>query len=76
VEFDCKTHQLENVVTIANPTQETIRKRGNEEESLPFDYCIAIGQFENPIKQFDKLIVSYANSILLEKKYTFNMKRG
>jgi hypothetical protein len=25
----------------------------------------------NPIKQFDKLIVSYANSILLEKKYTF-----
>jgi N-acetylgalactosamine-N,N'-diacetylbacillosaminyl-diphospho-undecaprenol 4-alpha-N-acetylgalactosaminyltransferase len=35
---------------------------------MPFNYCIAIGQFENPIKQFHKLIVSYANSILPEKK--------
>jgi glycosyltransferase involved in cell wall biosynthesis len=68
-ELIVKTHQLENVVTIANPinTQE-INEKSNEEESLPFDYCIAIGQFENPIKQFDKLIVSYANSILPEKK--------
>jgi hypothetical protein len=35
---------------------------------MPFNYCIAIGQFENPIKQFHKLIVSYANSIF-RKKY-------
>jgi N-acetylgalactosamine-N,N'-diacetylbacillosaminyl-diphospho-undecaprenol 4-alpha-N-acetylgalactosaminyltransferase len=68
-ELIVNTHQLANVVTIANPINiEEINKKISE-KIMPFNYCIAIGQFENPIKQFHKLIVSYANSILPEKKY-------
>jgi glycosyltransferase involved in cell wall biosynthesis len=68
-ELIVNTHQLVNVATIANPINiQEINNKINEKITVPFDYCIAIGQFENPIKQFYKLIVSYANSILPEKE--------
>jgi N-acetylgalactosamine-N,N'-diacetylbacillosaminyl-diphospho-undecaprenol 4-alpha-N-acetylgalactosaminyltransferase len=68
-ELIVNTHQLSNVVVIANPINvEEVNKRRDEKLTIPFDYIIAIGQFENPIKQFDQLIVSYANSVLPEKK--------
>ena len=35
-------------------------------EKLPFDYCIAVGRLVS-LKQFDKLVVSYSNSILPQK---------
>jgi N-acetylgalactosamine-N,N'-diacetylbacillosaminyl-diphospho-undecaprenol 4-alpha-N-acetylgalactosaminyltransferase len=68
-ELIVNTHQLTNVVAIANPINiEEVNKRIDEKLTISFDYIIAIGQFENPIKQFEQLIVSYANSVLPEKK--------
>ncbi|MFV5696103.1 glycosyltransferase [Flavobacterium sp. LB3P122] len=63
------THNLKNVVTIFNPVNvdEAIEK-GKETIAIHFDYIIAIGHYENAIKQFDKLILSYANSILPNKQ--------
>jgi len=62
-------HNLKNVVTIANPVNlDEVNDNLNEKVDINFDYIIAIGQYENPIKQFDKLIVSYANSILSQRK--------
>lgn len=62
-------HDLKNVVTIANPVNIVeINKKSAEKIDIAFDYIIAIGQFENPIKQFDLLISSYGNSILPEKQ--------
>lgn len=62
-------HLLKNVVTIANPVNlEEVNNSKNKKIDLDFEYIIAIGQYENPIKQFDKLIVSYAKSILPQKK--------
>ena len=62
-------HNLKNVVTIANPINlDEVNDNLNEKVDINFDYIIAIGQYENPIKQFDKLIVSYANSILSQRK--------
>jgi N-acetylgalactosamine-N,N'-diacetylbacillosaminyl-diphospho-undecaprenol 4-alpha-N-acetylgalactosaminyltransferase len=61
-------HQLKNVVTIANPINlDEVNNQCNEEIDINYDYIIAIGQFENAIKQFDKLILSYANSILPQR---------
>lgn len=62
-------HNLKNVVTIANPVNlDEVNDKLNEKVDINFDYIIAVGQYENPIKQFDKLIVSYANSILPQRK--------
>ncbi len=62
-------HNLKNVVTIANPVNlDEVKEKCNEEVDINFDYIIAIGQYENAIKQFDKLILSYANSILPKKE--------
>jgi N-acetylgalactosamine-N,N'-diacetylbacillosaminyl-diphospho-undecaprenol 4-alpha-N-acetylgalactosaminyltransferase len=60
-----KKHQLKNVVTIYNPIVfEDIIARGIQEIDLDFDYIIAVGEMETNIKQFDKLIEAYSNSIL------------
>lgn len=62
-------HNLKNVVTIANPVNlDEVNSNSDEEIDIDFDYIIAIGQYENSIKQFDKLILSYANSNLPQKK--------
>ena len=67
-----KKHQLKNVVTIHNPIYlEEIRKKQNEKIDLEFDFIIAIGQYENEIKQFDKLISAYAQSDLSQKEIHF-----
>ena len=62
-------HDLINVVTIANPVNlDEVKKKSIEKIYIAFDYIIAIGQFENPIKQFDQLISSYSNSALPKKQ--------
>ncbi|MFV5699365.1 glycosyltransferase [Flavobacterium sp. ZT3R17] len=62
-------HNLKNVVTIFNPINlDEANEKCKEALDINFDYIIAIGQYENPIKQFDKLILSYANSILPDKQ--------
>ena len=58
-------YHLKNVKTIFNPVNlEEINEKYEEDIDFKFDYIIAIGQFRDNIKQFDKLILSYANSIL------------
>ncbi|WP_035649065.1 glycosyltransferase [Flavobacterium sp. ASV13] len=62
-------HKLQNIVTIHNPVNfEEIKEKQNEKIDLKFDFIIAVGQYENEIKQFDKLISSYAKSDLKEKQ--------
>lgn len=64
-----KKHQLNNVNTIPNPVNtKEIYEKYDEPIAVDFDYIIAIGQYENNIKQFDKLILSYANSVLKNKQ--------
>jgi len=68
-ELIVKKHQLKNVVTISNPVNlEEVYAKCNEPISIDFEYIIAIGQYESNIKQFDKLIMSYANSVLKDKQ--------
>ncbi|MFB3388847.1 glycosyltransferase [Flavobacterium sp. LAR06] len=62
-------HQLKNVVTIHNPIYlEEIQDKQHENIEFVFDFIIAVGQYENEIKQFDKLISSYAKSDLAQKQ--------
>ena len=64
-----KKHQLQNVVTIHNPVYlDEILEKQKEELKIGFDFIIAVGQYENEIKQFDKLITSYAKSVLPQKQ--------
>lgn len=58
-------HHLNNVQTIYNPINSVeIQSKFNESIAINFDYIIGIGQMETNIKQFDKLIEAYANSVL------------
>lgn len=67
-ELIVKKHQLKNVITISNPVNlEEIYEKCDEPITIDFEYIIAIGQYENNIKQFDKLILSYTNSVLMKK---------
>lgn len=62
-------HQLKNVVTIHNPVcLEEILEKQKEDIKIRFDFIVAVGQYENEIKQFDKLISSYAKSDLPQKQ--------
>ncbi|MEO8235394.1 MAG: glycosyltransferase [Flavobacterium sp.] len=63
-------HHLTNVATIANPVNinEILNKWDEPTTEIDFDYIIAIGQYESNVKQFDKLIEAYANSILPKKE--------
>ena len=61
-------HNLKNVVTIANPINlDEVNVGCNDTVDINFEFIIAIGQYEDTIKQFDKLILSYANSNLSQK---------
>lgn len=62
-------HQLQNVVTIHNPVYlEEILEKQKENLKIGFDFIVAVGQYENEIKQFDQLISSYAKSVLPQKQ--------
>ena len=62
-------HQLKNVVTIHNPVYlEEILEKQKENIKIGFDFIVAVGQYENEIKQFDQLISSYAESDLPQKQ--------
>lgn len=63
-----RKHHLKNGMTIYNPIDiEEIVAKSEEPAALNFEYIIGIGQMETNIKQFDKLIKSYAHSILPQK---------
>jgi N-acetylgalactosamine-N,N'-diacetylbacillosaminyl-diphospho-undecaprenol 4-alpha-N-acetylgalactosaminyltransferase len=60
-----KKHQLLNVKTIYNPINiDAIHSKFNEPIDLNFEFVIGMGQMDSEVKQFDKLIISYANSNL------------
>ncbi|WP_289665860.1 glycosyltransferase [Flavobacterium panacagri] len=62
-------HHLKNVFTIHNPLNlEEIKEKQNEEIDFDFNFIIAVGQYENGIKQFEQLIPSYAKSDLPQKQ--------
>ncbi|MBS7255942.1 glycosyltransferase [Flavobacterium branchiicola] len=62
-------HKLKNVITIHNPVYiAEIQEKRDEEIEVNFEFVIAVGQYENEIKQFDKLISSYAKSVLPQKQ--------
>ena len=61
-------HKLKNVLTIYNPfVFEDVITKCKDKINLNFEYIIAVGQMETAIKQFDKLIEAYSNSILPQK---------
>jgi len=58
-------HDLNNVQTIYNPVNiEDIQSKSIAIIDVSFDYIIGIGQMDTNVKQFDKLIEAYSNSIL------------
>jgi glycosyltransferase involved in cell wall biosynthesis len=64
-EYVYRKHRLQNLAIINNSVNfEEIEVQSSIPIAINFEYIIAIGQYENPIKQFDKLIISYANSVL------------
>ncbi|MFV8326799.1 glycosyltransferase [Flavobacterium sp. ZS1P14] len=60
-----RKHQLKNVIRIYNPIAiDSIVAMSTELNELSFAYIMGMGQMETNIKQFDKLIAAYAESIL------------
>ena len=60
-----KKHALINLQTIYNPINiDEIQFKSIATIDVNFDYIIGIGQMETNVKQFDKLIEAYSNSIL------------
>lgn len=58
-------HHLKNVARIYNPIDiDDIAVESKELNELPYDYIIGVGQMETNIKQFDKLIEAYSESVL------------
>lgn len=58
-------YQLKNINIIANPIHFLdIHQKWNDALDIDFNYVIAIGQYENNVKQFDQLILAYSQSIL------------
>ena len=61
-------HHFKNTITIYNPIDfEKINKNKEESVGFDFEYILAVGRFVE-LKQFDKLIKSYANSVLPQKE--------
>lgn len=62
-------YQLKNCISIYNPIDlEEIATKALEEIDIKFPYIIAAGRFDSGnVKQFDKLIIAYSNSILPKK---------
>jgi glycosyltransferase involved in cell wall biosynthesis len=58
-------HGLTNGLTIFNPIEvDEIKAQKDEAIAIEYPFIIAIGQFENPIKQFDLLIEQYGKTNL------------
>lgn len=58
-------YNFKNVTTINNPVDfKDIESKYNDSININFEFIIGIGQMETPIKQFDKLIEAYSNSVL------------
>lgn len=57
-------YSFKNVVSISNMVNVNLFE--NEPVNLNFNYILAIGQMENNIKQFDKLIETFAKTNLFE----------
>lgn len=54
-----------NIEVLYNPISiEEIQNRSNEKNNLDFDYVLGVGRMDDNIKQFDKLITAYSNSVL------------
>jgi glycosyltransferase involved in cell wall biosynthesis len=63
-----ENYQLKNTATIYNPIDfKEIEIKKEEPINFNFEYILAVGRFVE-LKQFDKLIRSYANSILPQKQ--------
>jgi N-acetylgalactosamine-N,N'-diacetylbacillosaminyl-diphospho-undecaprenol 4-alpha-N-acetylgalactosaminyltransferase len=63
-----ENYQLKNTATIYNPIDfKEIEIKKEEPIDFNFEYILAVGRFVE-LKQFDKLIKSYANSILPQKQ--------
>jgi N-acetylgalactosamine-N,N'-diacetylbacillosaminyl-diphospho-undecaprenol 4-alpha-N-acetylgalactosaminyltransferase len=57
-----------NINTIHNPIGiEEVASLSRENISFDFDYILSVGRMNDNIKQFDKLILSYAESSCLLK---------
>lgn len=62
-----QNYHFKNTTTIYNPIDfKEIEIKKQEPVDFDFDYIIAVGRFVE-LKQFDKLLKSYANSVLLQK---------
>lgn len=60
-----KKHNLKNIINIYNPIDvDFINKNKNEKIDIDFKFIIGVGQYDNNVKQFDKLIEAYAKSNL------------
>ena len=63
-----KKYKLINLSTIYNPINVgLIRLKASEDICIIDDFIIGVGQFNNNVKQFDKLIIAYAKSELPNK---------
>jgi len=62
-------YTIKNLVTINNPIDiDDIKGKSSEKDVLNFPYIIAVGRFDaQNVKQFDRLIIAYSESILPEK---------
>ncbi|AWG22089.1 hypothetical protein FFWV33_11485 [Flavobacterium faecale] len=61
-------YALKNLKTIYNPVNfDEIKDKIEENVLVDFTYIVAVGQYNDGIKQFDKLIACYAQSILPQK---------
>lgn len=61
-------HKLNNVITIHNPIDIFhVEQEAKKNPSLDFEYIIAVGEYDTNIKQFDKLITAYSQSLLPNK---------
>lgn len=61
------THRLKNVTTIYNPVNMDYieREYKKDTETIDFKYILSVGSMhDHNVKQFDKLIEAYSNSIL------------
>jgi len=63
-------YQLKYLVTIPNPINlEEVKEKCSDGVDIDFEYIIGIGQYVDNVKQFDKMILSYAHSILPQKQF-------